>query len=380
MPLKNYTLILTLALAVMFGYYMINGVLPEKGGDFFLRLAESHYFTLGINPYDIYTKAIPPMANIGQPNVYSFVSYIFLSPLTLLPANTAAVTVFVLMDLASFVLVARVLKTEGLSHHLSFPVTFGVMMLSVFFIQHVWVLNYNVIVSSCLFIALWANRRGDWPVFLLAGFLVGLKPTVFIPFFILLLARGSFSRALTLAGTCAVALLLSGLHMDVSMLDYVKQLVSTAEGWSDVSNNGVLSLLIMFGVSANVIYSIVGAGVFIFAVAFRTKGDLISDFGLCVLGSLMFFYNHVHAWVMVYPLLVVWVALYFRKESVLWPGLFLILFLIVPRLMSQYPEGAREWLIVGHNALRFGILAAVVGYYFVRAGRCTSQTDSTRCS
>lgn len=357
--------VLCVSFALTLAYYVFLSVLPGRGGDFFLRLAESKYFWMGINPYNVYVGAHPGVDGIGQPNAYSFVSYIFLTPLTIFDAGPFSAFLFAFLDISAFIVALYVMRSEHVFSPIAFAVTLMILMLSVFFLQHVWTLNYNIIVAAALLTAVWAARKNRLALFLISSFFVGLKPTIFIPFFILLIFRGYWRQAISLGLLQIFALLFACYQMGVVPTAYFAQIVETTEKWTDISNYGILSIIVFVGWNPSVIVSILASALVMALAVWRFDGNLLSDYALCVLVALSLFYNHVHAWVIVFPLLAVWIKFCLEGKEPMWVGVVIVLFLIVPRLMSMYPEGFRDTLVLFHNYIRFGALA-LGAWYFLR--------------
>jgi len=363
---KFGALFLILSVGLITIYYMVMTVIPLRGGDMFLRLAEAQYFILGINPYDVYQGLVLPVAGVGDPNVYSFVSYLLMVPLTAFEPGRISIVIFSLFDLLAFASVSFVLKKYGLFSPIAFSATLTLLLASVFFWQHVIFLNYNVIVAGSLFVGLWAAREKRMPIFLIAGFLVGLKPTIFISFFILLLVRGHWRHAIAISVLQSMALTAVCIHLGLSPLDYAIQLVETVSNWTSVENYGLLSFAIYSGIEPSTSLSILISTVIILAAAVRFPGDAISDYALCIFVSLAFYYNNVHAWMMIFPLFSVWAKLYLEEHTSLWIGLMLGSFVIVPRLLSLYPQDYNVEIILLHNTLRFAALGCITLFFLSR--------------
>jgi hypothetical protein len=290
-------------------------------------------------------------------------------PLTAFETGRISAFIFSMLDLLAFASVAFALKNKGLFSPVAFSATLILLLGSVFFWQHVVFLNYNIIVAGSLFVGLWAAREDKMALSLIAGFLIGLKPTVFVPFFVLLLVRGHWRHAVAISVVQSMALAAVCIHLGLSPLDYASQLVETVSAWTRIENYGLLSFAIYSGIEPGTSLSILISTVIILAATARFPGDAISDYALCTFVSLAFYYNNVHAWTMIFPIFSVWAMLYLEERTSLWIGLMLGSFVVVPRLLSLYPQDYSAEIILLHNTLRFAALGCITLFFLSRTNK-----------
>lgn len=334
------------------------------GGDFYLRLAEARYFTLGINPYSVYIGAQPAIEGMGRPNVYSYVSYIFLSPLALLRLDVANAYVFMVFELILLIFLAVLLQKHFKSSWSSISVGLALILCSVFFMQHIRTLNYNVVVATALLTSLWAVSRKRMLIFLATGFLVGLKPTVLIPLLITLFLRGKRREGLALVVLLLTSLIAVCAYLTISPIEYMIQLSSTSEEWSKMSNLGLLSAALFLGIQPNTIVSVMLTSIVTMAATRLSDDTAINNYAIVAFASLAFFYNNVHAWIIVFPVFVVWLEQFQNHRSQPWTGIILASFLLIPKLEGIYPESVKDLILLGHNIVRFGTLGIAI-YLFL---------------
>ena len=336
------------------------------GGDFLTRLAEARYFTLGIDPYSIYTKAQPIIEGIGHPNVYSYISYIILSPLALMKLDSVAIYVFMFIDLASLILMAVLLVKHFKASWSSVSIGLVLTLCSVFFMQHVRFLNYNVVVESALLISLWALSRKKMSIYLATGFLVGLKPTVLIPFVITLFARRKRRELLALSLLLLTTLIGVCAYLRISPIEYMVQLSSTSAEWSKMSNLGILSAVLFLGIQPNIIFSVISASIVTMGATRLSKDTPINNYAITAFSSLAFFYNNVHAWIIILPVFIVWLEQFRNQKTHPWTGIILSCFLLIPKLESIYPESVKNSLLLAHNMVRFGALGVALYFFLLK--------------
>ena len=63
-----------------------------------LRVSEARYFMEGINPFYVYIGEVEKIDRLGQPNAYSFISYILMIPFTYLENNLLIKILYSIID------------------------------------------------------------------------------------------------------------------------------------------------------------------------------------------------------------------------------------------------------------------------------------------
>lgn len=343
---------------------------PVTGVDLAWRLTEARYFILGINPFDVFIDRLPTIQEFGQkPAAYSFFSYYFASILNLITDNFFIKSViFAVMDVSAVIFGIRV--TEKLidsEPHYSTPLVIAVLLLSPFFWQQLWNLNYTFISVFGLLLVFLGILKKNCGFGLLGMMLIGLKPSLAIPTFMYLFVTKRWD-ILTLTIPVYVALLLGSAYwIDTNPFAIITQLQDTqrifATQFGYHHSEGFFLFLRSILIQQMTLFSILVTGV-VLILSRKYIYDALSGMILTVSLSTSLFYNQVHAWPGVYPLLVYAVSLGLTKEKILlrekfilWlPCLLLIIFIDIPRLASAFDGQYLEYYLSVHNIVRFGFL------------------------
>jgi hypothetical protein len=364
------------SLTMIFTYYMYWAIYRERGVDFFTRLSEAKYFWHGINPYDIFTGARPGIEGYGSPDVYYFVSYIVLGPFVFLDHAPLTALVLVIADILSVALVMVILGRL----HEDAPTAFALASIplgsSYFFLLHVSTLNYNIVASMALLGALWALFERRQALFIVFGFLLGVKPSIFLPFVVYVALIGQWRQVIQLGAVFAISLLFVWAQTGTDPLVYASQLANTAEDWSNLGNSGLLAGFFTLGIEPSVGLSAGLSTIFLLFASRWIGTGVMSAYSLVVFASLAFFYNHVHAWSLAFPILVHAFAEWRRGERSIAPAILLVAFLVVPRFLSQYPECCQDGSVVLHNVLRIGVMAVALALLFRKDAGLSPKLDS----
>jgi len=194
---------------------------------------------------------------------------------------------------------------------------------------------------------------------LLGMTLIGLRPSLAIPVF-LFLAINQRWRILSLSiAVYFLVLLLSSWQLDVKPIELVKQLGDIQRHFSDNLNyyhaeGLLLSLKPFIGTNLTIVSTIV-TGLVLVYYRKHLSNPLVSIL-LITACSVSLFYTQVHAWISIYPILLIALSSDANSKNDKIAIAILIGFLIIPRLSGQIPEEYRYHYIVVHNLVRFGAL------------------------
>jgi hypothetical protein len=349
------------------------------GADFLLRITEARYFLAGINPYDVFMGLEPIISAYGpKPAAYSFFSYFFAGLFTKISSNQQTqLLIFICLDFA--VLVAGIGLVNKMTQSfltnnplLAQPpqknwVLMFVLVCSTYFWQHVYFLNYTLLsVLGLLFVILGLSKKLTL-LPLLGMALIGLRPSLAIPVFVFLIV-GKHFKLLALASLEYFCVLgLASVKLQVNPIELIKQLSEVQRYFSDNLGyhhaEGILLILkTQLGSYVTVVSTLIVA-LILFAYRKNLANPLVSII-LIISCSVSLFYTQVHAWVSVYPVLLIALAsATFRGEAGkrFWGisntvVLILIAFVILPRLSSYIAEEHRYYYLVVQNLVRFGAL------------------------
>lgn len=366
----------------LFAIYLYKYQTHQIGADFLLRITEAKYFLAGINPYDVFMGIEPIISVYGPtPAVYSFFSYFFAGLFTKI-ANNEQVQLFLFICLDFAALVAGVLLVNNMmmsflakAPALALPSQKNwalvlVLICSTYFWQHVYFLNYTLLSVFGLLLVIWGLHKNLTLLPLFGMALIGLRPSLAIPVFVYL-AVSRHWKLFALAGLeylCVLLLAATKLHADP--IDLIKQLSEVQRYFSDNLSyyhaEGILLILKASVGSYLTIISTAIVGIIMFAYRRHLANPLIS-LSLIITSSVSLFYTQVHAWVSIYPILLIAFSGFAtgnhasKKYSKVLIFV-LISFLIVPRLSGYVSEDLRYHYLVFHNLLRFGALWCCVIY------------------
>jgi len=336
--------------------FYIYKILSGAGGDLELRVSESKYFIHGIDPYLVYVKAIPPIPEYGLPNSYSFISYILMLPLTLVSNTFLRKLIYAILDVTLIHLTLQFIGNflHFKSHKLKALVVFF-LLISVFFQQHVNTLNYNIFATFIMVLFFRGEQQKSESISIISLVLLCVKPTFAIPVFLysIILRRWKIFFVSSLILT--LLLLAISIQIHTSPLDIIKQLADTKSSFSNGYTDGIFLFVKPF-IGENITF--LGIAVSFFTILFlpkkQIKSPIIALFITLGLGITLF-YNHVHTWISVYPIL--YFSLITRKNKYIdIDTILLLLFMCLPRLVDNVPLQYRYYYVVIHNLIRFSIL------------------------
>lgn len=348
--------------------YLYKYNLHQIGADFLVRIAESKYFLAGINPYEVFIGVKPVISVYGpEPAVYSFFSYLFAAALTKISnVSQIQLLIFIFVDFGSLVLGILLLNKISVPNTYNkidllqqAPKLIFVLVCSTFFWQHVYFLNYTLISVFGLILLLYGISKKSCLVPLIGMALIGLRPSLAIPVFIYLFF-GKHWKILCLSFIEYFAvLLIASWRLSTAPVELLRQLSETQRHFSQnlgyYHAEGAFSILQPLFGSYLTALSILTVCLIIFRYRTHLSNALVAIV-LISACSVSFFYSQVHAWVSVYPILLIALFDAAKRKKLGSAVLILIGWLVVPRLSSFVPEVYRYDYVVIYNICRFGAL------------------------
>jgi len=344
-----------IALIVAMYLYYIFRVSCGAGGDLDLRISESKYFLAGVNPYDVYVGHVSKINDFGNPNAYSFFSYYFVSPLTLI--NNVFWQKIIYSSVDMIALVGGIYLTNrllGISNF-SGAIVVAVLLGSVFFWQQVTTLNYNLIVSFGLLLVFYGIHRGFLALTVLGMIIVGLKPSMAIPVFIYLVFTSRWIPLFMSMTIYFLTLFITSFLIKTSPIDLILQLKDTQFRFSNGYTDGFFFFLKPLLGNSITVFGVLTTIAVIYSFR-RQLDDCQNGIEIVVALGLGLFYNHVHAWIIAYPLFLIAIENYRLERSTILPVICIFLFLIVPRLSGLFELQYRDLYIAFHNVLRYSLI------------------------
>jgi hypothetical protein len=305
-----------------------------------------------------------------KPAAYSFFSYFFAGLLTKITTSLQVqLFIFLCLDYLTLALgIVLVIKmNDQLAYNSNRPASLHsrvliltlVLVCSTFFWQHVYFLNYTLISTFGLLLLIYGLSKNGLILPLLGMGLIGLRPSLAIPVFLFLAVNQRWRiLSLSIAGYLLV-LLLSSWRLDANPLELVKQLGDIQRHFSDNlsyyhAEGLLLSLKPFVGTQLTVAAAII-TGLVMVRYRKHLSNPLVSIL-LITACSVSLFYTQVHAWISIYPILLVALSPSVKSKHSIIIIATLIGFLVIPRLSGQIPEEYRYLYIVAHNLVRFGAL------------------------
>jgi hypothetical protein len=333
----------------------------EAGSDLLWRLTEAKYFIQGVNPYDEFIKHTHTAKDFGTvPAAYSFVSYYFAGALSLISGDASnAIIIFSFLDILAIFLTVSIL-TKTLSIPLSRTlIIFPTLLVSVFFWQHLSFLNYTIFATFGLVLAIHGVTTKRNFLVIMGMILVGLKPSFAIPMLILLVISRQWRSLIFIAVPYSLLLCIASWHTHTGPIELLSQLVQTqkifAEQFLFYRSEGMLLFLRPLVGSRLIVLGLILTLAILFYYR-RYLHDPAVALTLTLACGLSFFYNQVHAWIAVFPLLIL--ALHAAIDSLKskLPLFCLVLFVGLPRLSGLFEDKFIDTYLYIHNVARFGIL------------------------
>jgi len=385
LKIKGLFFVQLLFFCTLFAIYLHKFHAHAIGADFLLRVTEARYFLAGINPYNVF-MGIEPIINAYGPTpaAYSFFSYFFAGLFAKITSiQQTQLFIFICLDFASLVagvlLVNKMTQsflTGSLTSAQQSSKNWGlalVLVCSTYFWQHVYFLNYTLLSVFGLLLVIQGLHKKLMLLPLLGMALIGLRPSLAIPVFVYLVV-GKHFKLLALAGLeYFCVLLLAAVILQTNPIDLIKQLSEIQRYFSDNLSyyhaEGILLILKTQLGSSLTIASILIVGLAMLIYRKHLANPLVS-LVLIITCSVSLFYTQVHAWVSVYPILLIALAgvsnsadtskkIFFVPKLLL---LVLIGFLIIPRLSGYVADEYRYHYLVAQNLIRFGALWFCAAY------------------
>lgn len=360
---KNSSKIYYLLLFFMLVGYALK-IISGSGGDLTLRISEAKYFIYGVNPYDVYIGRVPKIDGYGYPNAYSFFSYFLIAPFTLIDGYIYQHVIFSLIDVSALVGGIFLMKSMLNAKEDNGSIITVVLLCSPFFWQHAITLNYNFIVAFGLILVFYGFNHNSTLYSILGMIIIGLKPSMAIPVFIYLIFTLRWKIFSLSAIIYLSILLLTANWTSTNPLDLLLQLKDVQSKFSNGHTDGFFFFIKPFLGDKIIILS--GLMAIILMYLFKNKLDSPLN-GLVIVVSLGIglFYNHVHAWIISYPMLLIALSGYKNNDKYLFPVLSMLTFLIVPRMAGLFDNDNIDMFVSIHNVIRFGLLF-VTAYFLTK--------------
>ena len=355
--LKRDAFLYLFMLASVLSYYFYRIIFFNAGGDLMLRVSEARYFMEGINPFYVYIAEVEKIDRLGQPNAYSFISYILMIPFTYLENNLLIKILYSIIDVlmlsASMLMISKICDKKFDLR--VFSLIGIILLMSVFFWQHVWTLNYNIFVLFFVTLYFYGEKIDSKTLSILSLVLVGIKPSIAIPLLLYAIVCRKRSVFLTSSLIYIALLLISSLVMSTNPLLIPVQILETQKAFSSGGTDGILLILKPFIANYMPVLSLVLVFTIIFIMRKKIKDNIVLACSLVITLGLSLFYNNVHAWIIAIPMLC-FVLINRDFKLFIFAGIPLILFLLVPRLAGIVNDQYRDTYFALHNIARFGIL------------------------
>jgi len=356
----------TLCLPLFIYLYKYN--LQQTGADFLVRIAEAKYFLARINPYEVFVGLKPIISAYGpEPAVYSFFSYLFAAVLTKLSnVSQTQLFVYIVLDFCSLVVGILLLNkiTDSHSQQQICPLKqrlklILVLISSTFFWQHVYFLNYTLVSVFGLILLIYGISKKSWLVPLIGMGLIGLRPSLAIPVFIYLFFGKHWKILCLSIAEYSGVLLFTSWRLNTRPLRLLEQLAEIQKHFSQ--NLGYYHAEGAFSILQPLLgpYLAILSVFIVCLIIIRYRTYLSNPLVALVLisaCSVSFFYTQVHAWISIYPILLIALFDATRRKSFDPVVCILIGWLVIPRLSGFVPEIYRYDYVVIHNLCRFGAL------------------------
>jgi hypothetical protein len=345
-------------------YHLAAIALLKPAVDLGLRVVEARYVRARIDPFLVMTGVEPQLDSIGGTFAYSFVSYLLMLPLTFLDSHVTREIIFVVLEatlLAMSLVMVRLLA--GSTPRRMFVALAVCLFGSVFFLQHVQNLNYSVTGAVAATLVFGSERlmrpRSQTMLGALGLVLLAVKPSFAIPVVLVLIARRRWSVLVTGGSVLVLGLLTLSLWLDRNPIVLLLNTSATAERFNSGYENGLLFLFWRFVDPVALPASIIVTAVVVLLARRQVQDPVVALSVSLALGIALFF-NQVHAWIAVFPLVMVAAVWSTENKDARRSMLLLLAFALVPRLLGAVPLEYRDAFMAVHNLVRFSILLAGV--------------------
>ena len=336
----------------------------EAGSDLLWRITEAKYFLREINPFDEFVRHTKTAKDFGQiPAAYSFISYYFASALYLAtPNDQSAIIIFAVLDVCALILgVNLLIKYLGVTIRRTL-IVFPALLGSVFFWQHLAFLNYTVIATLGLILVVYGLSIRRTLFVVIGALILGLKPSFAIPTFIFLLIAKEWRILFYIALLYLLLLILTALQIHTNPVDILLQLLDTQRIFSEqfyFYRSEGLFLFLRPWVGSQLTLIGLATTCLILGNYRKVLYDPYVSLILVASCGVSLFYNQVHAWIAVYPLLILALNAYLDDKLARLPLISLvslIIFVIAPRLSGMFSEMHMDTYLYLHNIVRFSLL------------------------
>ena len=354
-----YFFSLAIFLLVIYFYY-ISIYHKVAGVDMLQRIVETKYFLTRINPFDVMTGSAPVNPTFGIPAAYAYVSYIFAIPLSLISDKAAIVFIFAAFDI--FCLYAGLFlyrKLNELNHSIIDSIVLSVALIAIVRLDHIVYLNYGIISTFGLILTIYGTRYKNLLLIIAGVVLTSLKPSLLLPLALALCFSKNIKLLFIIVIINLVALIIVSVAVQTPALTLLEQLQQTQYYFSD---RGFYRWEGLFLFARDLIgkrTTIVGLCATIMLLFYYRKkivGDPIALIILVLTASLCFFYNQEHAWAMAYPILASAFFMLSRHKLVIFPLIFLVLFMVLPSMYIYFESLGFTYYMPLHNLIRFSLL------------------------
>lgn len=351
--------------------YLYKYHLHAIGADLLWRITEAKYFLVRINPYDVFTGASPIISEYGaKPAIYSFFSY-FLGGLLAAVAVVDQMQIFIFICLDFCALVAGIVIVNKLIQTTAeapwwLPQTnqqnrtlMLILACSTYFWQHVYFLNYTLLSVLGLLLVLYGLSRQSMLTALLGMSLIGLRPSLAIPVFIFLVVGRHWKILMWSTLAYGLVLLITAWWLRTSPLSLLQQLSEIQRYFSEnlSYHHAEGALLILTPYLGPYMTPLSALITFLIMLHYRAHlSNPVVSLLLITSCSVSLFYTQVHAWVSIYPILLIALIDRSVNRNLRLVVPILIGFLILPRLSGYVSEEFRFQYLVIQNLVRFGAL------------------------
>jgi hypothetical protein len=359
-------------------FYYVSAYRKGAGVDILWRVKETKYFLMGINPFDVLVGNVPINPDIGLPAAYAYVSYIAAIPFSFLSEKISILLLYSKIDiLCLYAGIFLYRKIMGNKYSILDPLIILITLSSLVILEHINCLNYGVVSIFGLISTAYGITCKSLRYVLIGIFLVSLKPSLLLPLAIALCLSKNFKALCILIFINVLAISIVSLSVDTPIFTLSKQLQQTQYYFSD---KGFYRWEGFFLFARDIIgRQITIVGIFcttILCFFYRKKinNDPIILITLVIISSLCFFYNQEHAWAMAYPLIAYCFYNITNNKQVMFPLVFLILFMCVPSMYIYFESLGFDRYMALHNIIRFGSLF-IAGLWIVRIRLKVQQSN-----
>jgi hypothetical protein len=347
---------------------------PGAGTDILWRVSEGKYFLQGINPYDVFIGHIPIVDSWGKPATYSFISYIFVFPLTLINNTELILICYSCIDI--FCLFAGVLFLNKIINK-KLPavsvLTLVTVAISLITLRHIFYLNYGIIAVFGLLLTVYAIPRKLNYLLIIGVFLVGLKPSLALPMCLYFIFC-NYWRALFVTLTVYFILgLFMAIQLSTPLFELIEQLQKTQQFFSGngfYRYEGILLFLRPWIMHKMVFIGLILSGAIFLYFRERLKDPIVGIILIITL-SLSFFFNQEHAWSMAYPIIFYAAYLCTKIKTAVIPLIITMVFITVPSNYVVLEAAGYINYMNYHNILRFGLL--IIAAFWLVSCKITKQ-------